>query len=166
LNSGRCAGFEGKLIVIDECSMVDAELGRDLMSSIAPLRGAGRSRALPPIQGGASSRTRSPICDADRVHRQAQNDPIVRMSMEYREGRELESAAQARAKWCRVASSIGARDARKTRSWSAATTRERAYNMRMRQKKSIEERCRSPATSWCACATTARKACSMAGYGG
>src|SRR5260221_668680 len=26
--------------------------------------------------------------------------------------------------------------------------------------------CRSPATSWCACATTARRACSMAGCGG
>ena len=36
---------KAKLIVIDECSMVDAELGRDLLSFGTPLAGARRSRA-------------------------------------------------------------------------------------------------------------------------
>src|SRR5213078_5055573 len=40
------------LIVIDECSMVDAEPGRDLMSFGVPLLVLGDPAQLPPIQGG------------------------------------------------------------------------------------------------------------------
>src|SRR5205085_1826682 len=40
------------LIVIDECSMVDAELGRDLMSFGVPVLVLGDPAQLPPIQGG------------------------------------------------------------------------------------------------------------------
>jgi len=43
---------KAKLIVIDECSMVDAELGRDLMSFECPLLVLGDPAQLPPIQGG------------------------------------------------------------------------------------------------------------------
>src|SRR5829696_9748323 len=43
---------KAKLIVIDECSMVDAELGRDLMSFDCPLLVLGDPAQLPPIQGG------------------------------------------------------------------------------------------------------------------
>src|SRR4029079_19254726 len=41
-----------KLIVIDECSMVDAELGRDLLSFGVPLLVLGDPAQLPPVQGG------------------------------------------------------------------------------------------------------------------
>src|SRR4051812_26898894 len=41
-----------KLIVIDECSMVDAELGGDLLSFDVPLLVLGDPAQLPPIQGG------------------------------------------------------------------------------------------------------------------
>src|SRR5258705_5129818 len=40
------------LIVIDECSMVDAELGRDLMSFGVPVLVHGDPAQLPPIQRG------------------------------------------------------------------------------------------------------------------
>src|SRR5215475_9459117 len=43
---------KASLIVIDECSMVDAELGRDLMSFGVPLLVLGDPAQLPPIQGG------------------------------------------------------------------------------------------------------------------
>ena len=43
---------KAKLIVIDECSMVDADLGRDLMSFDCPLLVLGDPAQLPPIQGG------------------------------------------------------------------------------------------------------------------
>src|SRR5262249_38385567 len=43
---------KAKLIVIDECSMVDAELARDLMSFGVPLLVLGDPAQLPPIQGG------------------------------------------------------------------------------------------------------------------
>ena len=81
---------KAKLIVIDECSMVDAELGRDLMSFECPLLVLGDPAQLPPIQGGGFFTDCEPDAMLTEVHRQAQDDPIVRMSMDIREGRELE----------------------------------------------------------------------------
>src|SRR5437868_6877705 len=50
---------KAKLIVIDECSMVDAELGRDLMSFECPLLVLGDPAQLPPIQGGGNNTRRA-----------------------------------------------------------------------------------------------------------
>src|SRR5258708_21611657 len=80
---------KAKLIVVDECSMVDAELGRGLMSFECPLLVLGDPAQLPPIQGGGFFTDCEPDAMLTEVHRQAQNDPIVRMSMDVREGREL-----------------------------------------------------------------------------
>ena len=81
---------KAKLIVIDECSMVDAELGRDLMSFGCPLLVLGDPAQLPPIQGGGFFTEREPDAMLTEVHRQAQDDPIVRLSMDVREGRDIE----------------------------------------------------------------------------
>ena len=57
---------KAKLIVIDECSMVDAELGRDLMSFDCPLLVLGDPAQLPPIQGGGFFTDCRARRDADR----------------------------------------------------------------------------------------------------
>jgi exodeoxyribonuclease-5 len=80
---------EAKLIVIDECSMVDEELGRDLMSFNVPLLVLGDPAQLPPIAGGGFFTEAQPDAMLTEVHRQAQDDPIVRLSMEIRAGRRL-----------------------------------------------------------------------------
>src|SRR6202035_4167275 len=80
---------EAKLIVIDECSMVDAELGRDLLSFRAPLLVLGDPAQLPPVQGGGFFTDAEPDAMLTEVHRQAQDDPIVRLSMQVREGQRL-----------------------------------------------------------------------------
>src|SRR3954467_15749379 len=77
---------KAKLIVIDECSMVDAELGRDLMSFGVPVLVLGDPAQLPPIQGGGFFTDCEPDAMLTEVHRQAQDDPIVRMSMDIRAG--------------------------------------------------------------------------------
>src|SRR6201995_952132 len=77
------------LIVIDECSMVDAELGRDLLSFDTPLLVLGDPAQLPPIQGGGFFTRAEPDAMPTEVHRQAQDEPIVRPSMDVREGRSL-----------------------------------------------------------------------------
>src|SRR5882757_1332123 len=77
------------LIVIDECSMVDAELGRDLMSFGVPVLVLGDPAQLPPIQGGGFFTEAEPDVMLTEVHRQAINDPIVRLSMEIRSGHRL-----------------------------------------------------------------------------
>jgi exodeoxyribonuclease V len=80
---------KAKLIVIDECSMVDAELGRDLMSFGAPILVLGDPAQLPPVQGGGFFTGAEPDAMLTEVHRQARNDPIVRLSMQIRAGERL-----------------------------------------------------------------------------
>jgi exodeoxyribonuclease-5 len=80
---------KAKLIIIDECSMVDAELGRDLKSFGVPLLVLGDPAQLPPIQGGGFFTDAPPDAMLTEVHRQAQNDPIVRLSMDIRAGNRL-----------------------------------------------------------------------------
>jgi len=80
---------KAKLIIIDECSMVDGELARDLMSFGVPLLVLGDPAQLPPISGGGYFTDAEPDAMLTEVHRQAQDDPIVRLSMEIRAGRPL-----------------------------------------------------------------------------
>ena len=87
--------------MIDECSMVDAELGRDLMSFDVPVLVLGDPAQLPPIQGGGFFTEAEPDAMLTEVHRQAQDDPIVRLSMEVREGAVSRARrATARPRWC------------------------------------------------------------------
>jgi exodeoxyribonuclease-5 len=81
---------KAKLIVIDECSMVDAELGRDLLSFGIPVLVLGDPAQLPPIQGAGFFTSAEPDAMLTEVHRQAQDDPIVRLSMMVREGERIE----------------------------------------------------------------------------
>src|SRR5512132_1122177 len=80
---------KAKLIVVDECSMVDGELARDLMSFDVPLLVLGDPAQLPPIQGGGFFTDARPDAMLTEVHRQAQDDPIVRLSMMIRAGNPL-----------------------------------------------------------------------------
>ena len=80
---------KAKLIIIDECSMVDAEQARDLMSFGVPLLVLGDPAQLPPISGGGFFTDAEPDAMLTEVHRQAQDDPIVRLSMEIRAGNPL-----------------------------------------------------------------------------
>src|SRR5690348_5171342 len=81
---------KAKLIVIDECSMVDAELGRDLLSFGVPVLVLGDPAQLPPIQGGGFFTEAEPDAMLTEVHRQAADDPIVHLSMAVREGERVE----------------------------------------------------------------------------
>jgi exodeoxyribonuclease-5 len=77
------------LIVIDECSMVDAELGRDLLSFDCPLLVLGDPAQLPPIAGGGFFTEHEPDHLLTEIHRQARDNPIIRLALDVREGREF-----------------------------------------------------------------------------
>ena len=64
------ARLHARLIIIDECSMVDAELARDLMSFKVPLLVLGDPAQLPPIQGGGFFTEAEPDAMLTEVHRQ------------------------------------------------------------------------------------------------
>ncbi len=78
------------LIVIDECSMVDSDLGHDLLSFDKPVLVLGDPAQLPPVRGGGFFTEAEPDVMLTDVHRQAADDPIVRMAMTIREGGRLE----------------------------------------------------------------------------
>lgn len=78
------------LIIIDECSMVDEELGRDLLSFGKKVLVLGDPAQLPPVRGGGYFTEVEPDIMLTEVHRQAKDNPIVRMSMDIRDGAELD----------------------------------------------------------------------------
>jgi len=80
---------KAKLVVIDECSMVDEELGRDLMSFATPILVLGDPAQLPPISGGGFFTEHEPDFLLTEIHRQARDNPIIRLAMDVREGREF-----------------------------------------------------------------------------
>jgi exodeoxyribonuclease V len=75
-----------RLIVIDECSMVDEELGRDLLSFGKKVLVLGDPAQLPPVKGGGFFTEAEPDVMLTQVHRQAADNPIIRLSMTIREG--------------------------------------------------------------------------------
>ena len=77
------------LIVIDECSMVDAELGRDLLSFGKPILVLGDPAQLPPVKGGGFFTEVEPDIMLTEIHRQAQDDPIILLSEQVRGGGKL-----------------------------------------------------------------------------
>nr|WP_048646450.1 ATP-dependent RecD-like DNA helicase [Nitratireductor soli] len=78
------------LIIIDECSMVDEALGRDLMSFGTPILVLGDPGQLPPISGGGFFTEQEPDHLLTEIHRQARDNPIIRLALDVREGRDLE----------------------------------------------------------------------------
>lgn len=78
------------LIVIDECSMVDEELGRDLLSFRKKVLVLGDPAQLPPVKGGGFFTEQTPDMMLTEVHRQAADNPIVRLSMQVRAGERLD----------------------------------------------------------------------------
>lgn len=79
------------LIIIDECSMVDEELGRDLVSFGQPVLVLGDPAQLPPVKGGGFFTEGEPDVMLTEVHRQAKDNPIIHLSMQVREGGRLEA---------------------------------------------------------------------------
>ncbi len=77
------------LIVIDECSMVDAELARDLLSFGKPILVLGDPFQLPPVKGGGYFTEGQPDVMLTQIHRQAEDNPIIRLSQIVRSGGEL-----------------------------------------------------------------------------
>ena len=85
----KSAANDADLIIIDECSMVDEDLGRDLLSFNKPVLVLGDTAQLPPVKGGGFFTDAEPDVMLTEVHRQAADNPIIRMSMVVREGGRL-----------------------------------------------------------------------------
>ena len=86
---------DADLIIIDECSMVDEELGRDLLTFGKPVLVLGDPAQLPPVKGGGFFTEAEPDFMLTEIHRQAADNPIIRYSMDIREGRDTSASGGA-----------------------------------------------------------------------
>jgi exodeoxyribonuclease-5 len=81
---------DAKLLVVDEVSMVDDALARDLLSFKVPVLVLGDPAQLPPVKGEGYFINSAPDVMLTEVHRQARDNPIIRLSMAIRQGEDLE----------------------------------------------------------------------------
>ncbi len=80
-----------KLLVIDECSMVDASMGADLLSFGTKVLVLGDPAQLPPIRGaGYFTENVEPDFMLTDIHRQATDNPIIAMATKVRQQEHLE----------------------------------------------------------------------------
>src|SRR5215470_7322284 len=130
---------KASLIVIDECSMVDAELGRDLLSFGVPVLVLGDPAQLPPIQGGGFFTAAEPDAMLTEVHRQAQDDPIVRLSMDVRDGKSLAPGTYGLSEVVRRDDLDPQRVLDADQILVGRNATRRAYNTRMRERRGFAE---------------------------
>jgi exodeoxyribonuclease V len=128
-----------RLIVVDECSMVDAELGRDLLSFDVPVLVLGDPAQLPPVQGGGFFTDAEPDVMLTEVHRQAEDDPIVRLSMDVREGRTLSPGTYGETEVVTRSTLDPQRVLAAEQVLVGRNTTRRAYNRRMRERRGLTE---------------------------
>lgn len=78
------------LIIVDEVSMVGEDIGKDLLSYGTRILVLGDPAQLPPIKGTGFFTDAEPDVMLTEIHRQAADNPIIRMSIDVREGRPLQ----------------------------------------------------------------------------
>lgn len=80
---------DADLFIIDECSMVGAELAADILSFGVKVLVLGDPAQLPPVKDAGFFTEAEPDAMLTEVHRQAQGNPIIRLSMDIRAGKPM-----------------------------------------------------------------------------
>lgn len=76
---------QAKLVIIDECSMVDSRMGEDLLSFGTKVLVLGDPAQLPPVMGGGFfTEGTDPDVMLTEIHRQARDNPIIDMATRVR----------------------------------------------------------------------------------
>jgi exodeoxyribonuclease-5 len=130
---------KASLIVVDECSMVDEELGRDLKSFGVPLLVLGDPAQLPPIQGGGYFTDAAPDAMLTEVHRQALGDPIIKLSMDIRAGNRLLPGVYGETQVVTREDLDPQRVLDADQVLVGRNVTRRAYNMRLRERRGFED---------------------------
>lgn len=75
---------EANLVIIDEASMVDESIWKDILGYKIPIIAVGDHGQLPPINGSFNLMEK-PILKLEEIHRQVKDNPIIRISILARE---------------------------------------------------------------------------------
>ena len=81
---------DASLIIIDECSMVNAAMGKDLLSFNIPVLVLGDPAQLPPVMSAGFFTKQDPDFMLTEVHRQAKESGILKLATDIRMGVALE----------------------------------------------------------------------------
>lgn len=81
--------LESRLVLIDECSMVDERIGEDLLSFGVKVLVLGDPGQLPPVKGVGYFTSCTPDYVLEEIHRQAAGNPIINMAWRVRTGENL-----------------------------------------------------------------------------
>jgi exodeoxyribonuclease-5 len=76
-----------KLLIVDEVSMVDGDIGKDLLSFGCKILVLGDPAQLPPIAGAGFFTKGTPDIVLTEIHRQAQDNPILAIATMIRNGK-------------------------------------------------------------------------------
>lgn len=74
------------LLILDECSMVNEDMLKDLLTFRVPLLVLGDPGQLPPIEGTGALIKEKPDIMLTEIHRQAAGNPIIQLSLRARNG--------------------------------------------------------------------------------
>jgi exodeoxyribonuclease V len=77
---------DAKLLIIDECSMVDSDLAKDLLSFGKPILVLGDPGQLPPVNGTGYFTSGKPDFMLTEIHRQSKDNPIIFLATQVRQG--------------------------------------------------------------------------------
>ena len=80
---------EADLIALDECSMVDQQMGEDVLSFGKKVLVMGDPGQLPPVKGAGFFQKMKPDVMLTEVHRQALESPILRLATRARQGEQI-----------------------------------------------------------------------------
>lgn len=78
------------VIIIDECSMIDEKIFKDLLSFNVPIIFIGDSAQLPPVSSDHFNIFENTEFELTEIHRQAEKSPIIQLSMRIRNGEYIE----------------------------------------------------------------------------
>lgn len=78
-----------KLVIIDECSMVDGQMAEDLLFFGTKVLVLGDPGQLPPVMGEGYFTKDEPDFLLQEIHRQARDNPIIAMAASVRDGNAL-----------------------------------------------------------------------------
>lgn len=78
--------YYARLLVLDECSMVNDDMLRDLQTFNVPLLVLGDPGQLPPIDGEGALTREKPNIQLTEIHRQASGNPIIDYATRARNG--------------------------------------------------------------------------------
>lgn len=82
-----------RLLIVDESSMVSDDILNDLLSYRIPILAVGDHGQLPPVRG-AGSLMKSPDLRLEKIHRQAEGSPIIKLSARIRATGDIDDSLE------------------------------------------------------------------------